>query len=76
MKQSLPIRVIVGVIAAFVIGLGLFIWKQMSQPDVERDAQGNLITGIDASKMEKDPAKLKAAMDKLVQEEKTAKGTR
>ena len=76
MKQQLPPGVIVGVIAVLVIGLGLLVWKQMSKPDVERDAQGNLMTGIDTNKMEKDPVKLKAEMDKLVEQEKAAKGTR
>ncbi|WP_309697921.1 hypothetical protein [Armatimonas sp.] len=74
MKQSLPTGVIIGVIALLVIGLGLLIWKQ-TQSTVERDSQGNLVTGIDVSKI-KSPAEIKADMDKMVRDEKAAKGTR
>ena len=74
MKQSLPTGVIIGVIALLVIGLGLLIWKQ-TQTTVERDSQGNLVTGIDVSKI-KSPAEIKADMDKMVRDEKAAKGTR
>ncbi|WP_395088063.1 hypothetical protein [Armatimonas sp.] len=74
MKQSLPTGVIIGVIALLVIGLGLLIWKQ-TQSTVERDSQGNLVTGIDISKI-KSPAEIKADMDKMVRDEKAAKGTR
>lgn len=74
MKQSLPTGVIIGVIAALVIGLGLLIWKN-TQSTVERDSQGNLVTGIDTSKI-KSPAEIKADMDKMVQDEKAAKGNR
>lgn len=74
MKQSLPTGVIIGVIALLVVGLGLLIWKQ-TQSTVERDSQGNLVTGIDVSKI-KSPAEIKADMDKMVRDEKAAKGTR
>ncbi|WP_395143265.1 hypothetical protein [Armatimonas sp.] len=74
MKQSLPTGVIIGVIALLVIGLGLLIWKQ-TQSTVERDSEGNLVTGIDVSKI-KSPAEIKADMDKMVRDEKAAKGTR
>ena len=76
MKQQLPIGVIVGVVAALILVIGLVLWKKGSEPDVQRDAQGNLITGIDASKVEKDPVKFKAEMDKLVRESNAAKGAR
>ena len=74
MKQSLPTGVIIGVIALLVVGLGLLIWKQ-TQSTVERDSQGILVTGIDVSKI-KSPAEIKADMDKMVRDEKAAKGTR
>ena len=76
MKQSLPNGVIIGVIALLVIGIGLLAWKKTSEPSVERDTEGNLVTGIDPSKVEKDPVKFKKAMDDLVQQEKAAKDKR
>jgi hypothetical protein len=76
MKQPLPTGLIIGVVAALILVVGLVLWKKGSEPDVQRDAQGNLITGIDPSKIEKDPVKFKAEMDKLVRESNAAKGTR
>ncbi|WP_309723106.1 hypothetical protein [Armatimonas sp.] len=76
MKQELPKGIIVAVIALLVIVVGVVLGRQLTKPDIERDAQGNLVTGLDPSKMERDPVKFKAAMDKLIQDEKAAKGGR
>ena len=74
MKQAIPTGVIIAVVAVLVLGIGLMLWKKSTEPSVERDAQGNLVTGIDPSKV-KSPAEIKAEMDKMVQQEKAAKGT-
>lgn len=73
MKQEIPKGVIVAVVAVLVLGIGLALWKKSTEPSVERDAQGNLVTGIDPKKV-KSPAEIKAEMDKMVQQEKEAKG--
>ena len=66
MKQALSPAVIAGVLAALVIGLGLFFWRQSS--GVAGASGGRLKS--DLGPAETDPEKFKKGMDELLAKEK------
>ncbi len=71
MKQEVNPIVVIAIIAAVVIGAGIFFWRGT----VGRSpAQGRMKTDLDTSMMEKNPAEFQKELNALIERDKASRG--
>jgi hypothetical protein len=73
MKKEISPVVAIALIVVVLAGAGFFLWKQTGGRSA---AQGKLTSDLDASKMEKDPEKLRKGLEDLMARDRAAKSNR
>jgi hypothetical protein len=71
MKQEVNPIVVIAIIAAVVIGAGIFFWRGTAG---RSEAQGRLKSDLDTSMMEKNPAEFQKELNALIERDKASQG--
>jgi hypothetical protein len=73
MKQEVNPIVVIAIIAALVIGVGIFFWRGTAG---RSPAQGRMKTDLDTSMMEKNPAEFQKELNALIERDKASRGSK